>query len=60
MEPFCGDGGPGMFAMPEAKRSRLSLKEAGFESVRTETMEIAWGYETGDESGRSSPGSRGR
>jgi ubiquinone/menaquinone biosynthesis C-methylase UbiE len=50
MEPFASDGGgPGMFAMPDGETIEPLLKEAGFESVRTETMDVAWRFETGDE-----------
>ena len=49
MEPFSGDGGPGMFAMPDAQTVEPLLEAAGFESVKTEAINIAWEYETADE-----------
>ena len=49
MEPFSGDGGPGMFAMPDAQTVEPLFEAAGFESVKTETIDIAWQYETADD-----------
>ncbi len=49
MEPFSGDGGPGMFAMPDAQSVEPLFEAAGFESVKTETIDIAWQYETADD-----------
>lgn len=49
MEPLASDGGPGMFAMADGESVVSLLKDAGFESARTEPMEVAWQFETGDE-----------
>ena len=49
MEPLGGNGGPGAFSMPDAETIRPLFEAAGFESVRTETLEVAWRFKSGDE-----------
>ena len=49
MERPVPDGGPGMFTMPDGKTVGLVLQGAGFESVRSETMEVAWAFANADE-----------
>jgi ubiquinone/menaquinone biosynthesis C-methylase UbiE len=47
--PGGGDGGPGMFAMADAQTIAPLFEAAGFESVRTETMDVAWRFGSADE-----------
>lgn len=49
MEPPGRDGGPGQFSMPDAQTVEPLFKAAGFESITTETIEVAWRFESADE-----------
>jgi hypothetical protein len=49
MEPLASDGGPGMFAMPDAAAIEPILTGAGFDSVRTEPVDVLWRFGTRDE-----------
>jgi ubiquinone/menaquinone biosynthesis C-methylase UbiE len=48
MEPFSSDG-PGVFAMPDADTVVPLLREAGFDQIEVEEMELRWRFEDSDE-----------
>jgi SAM-dependent methyltransferase len=48
MEPFSSDG-PGVFAMPDADTVVPLLREAGFDEIEVEEMELRWRFEDSDE-----------
>jgi ubiquinone/menaquinone biosynthesis C-methylase UbiE len=48
MEPFSSEG-PGVFAMPDADTVVPLLREAGFDQIEVEEMELRWRFESSDE-----------
>jgi ubiquinone/menaquinone biosynthesis C-methylase UbiE len=48
MEPFSSEG-PGVFAMPDADTVVPLLREAGFDQIEVEEMELRWRFEDSDE-----------
>ena len=48
MEPFSSEG-PGVFAMPDADTIVPLLREAGFDEIEVEEMELRWRFESSDE-----------
>jgi ubiquinone/menaquinone biosynthesis C-methylase UbiE len=48
MEPFSSDG-PGVFAMPDADTVVPLLREAGFDEIDVEEMELRWRFDSSDE-----------
>jgi hypothetical protein len=48
MEPFSSEG-PGVFAMPDRETIVPLLREAGFDGIEVEQMELRWRFESPDE-----------
>jgi hypothetical protein len=48
MEPFSSDG-PGVFAMPDEQTVVPLLREAGFDQIEVEEMELRWRFQSSDE-----------
>ena len=48
MEPFSSDG-PGVFSMPDEQAIVPLVREAGFDQIEVEEMELRWRFESSDE-----------
>jgi ubiquinone/menaquinone biosynthesis C-methylase UbiE len=48
MERFSSEG-PGMFTLPNAETIEPLLREAGFDEIEAEQMEVPWRFESSDE-----------